>query len=356
MTTRSTIIAFIATALCACNINPSAQRADDGTPATAEDSLTIALRAIDQHIVSDPGNAALYEERARLYVNKDSTKRALIDAERAVAIDSNNVDYRLLLGDLYYTSVKLDKAMAQYQRINAIDPKNVSALLKLAEIQLVQRQYEESMKLVNDALRIDPNAAHGYYLKGWIHKETHDTTIAISSFQTAVEQDPQDYKSYMELGTLCAAKHDPLAEQFYNTALELRPRSVEAWYDKAIYSQEHGKDSTALDCYRHIMAIDTMNALAWYNSGFVRMEHLNDPGGAKQDFSHAIGLQPNYADAWYNRGVAMEKTDQLDSAAANYQVCLSITPTHSLAAESLDRLAKRGVHIRMFDKKKPGNK
>ena len=353
MDLRTSIFAFAALTLCACHFGNAA---GDGTISTSravpEDSLTIALRAIDQRIVADPGNARLYAERARLYINKDSTKRAITDAERAVTLDSGNVNNRLMLGDLYYISVRLDNAMAQYNAVIAIDPRNVPAMLKLAEIQLVQRQYELSMKLVNDALRINPNAAHGYYIKGWIHMETHDTTVAISSFHTAVEQDPQDYKAYMMLGKLSAARHDPLAEQFYNTAIELHPRSVEAWYDKAIYCQDHGKDSIALECYKHIMEIDTMNALAWYNSGFVRMEHLNDFAHAKSDFSHAIALQPNYTDAWYNRGVAMEKSNELDSAAANYQVCLSIAPGHSLAAESLDRLAKRGVHIRMFDKKK----
>ena len=53
--------------------------------------------------------------------------------------------------------------------------------------------------------------------------------IQMSGLKENSFADPQDYKAYMELGKLSAARHDPLAEQFYNTALELRPRSVEAW-------------------------------------------------------------------------------------------------------------------------------
>jgi tetratricopeptide (TPR) repeat protein len=254
-------------------------------------------------------------------------------------------------GDLFYKMVKVDAAQRCFAKAASLDPKNTQALLKLAEIQMVLRNYKAAMAGVNEALRIDANAAHGYFLKGWIHMETRDTALAISSFRTAIEQDPQDYRTYIILGKLSAAKHDPLAEQYYNTAIELRPNSVEAYYNRGLYHQEHGKDSAAIAGYERIMELDSMNALAWYNRGWVRLEHLNDLNGAKRDFSHVIRLQPNLADAWYNRGVAMERTDQLDSAAANYQVCLSIVPEHALAIEGLGRLAAQGVPIRMKPKK-----
>ena len=58
-------------------------------------------------------------------------------------------------------------------------------------------------------------------------------------------------------------------------------------------------------------------------------------------------MEPNYHQAWYNRGVAMERTAQLDSAAANYQVALAIEPGFTEAALALDRLSAQGVRIKM---------
>jgi len=86
----------------------------------------------------------------------------------------------------------------------------------------------------------------------------------------------------------------------------------------------------------------------------VLLELRNDAAGAKAEFSRAIDLEANYADAWYNRGVAMERTQQLDSAAANYQVCLRIRPDHTLAATGLDRLARQGVRIKVPKNAKGG--
>lgn len=320
-------------------------------PMSASDPFTASMDSINARIVKDPGRAILYDQRAELFLSVDSLGAAQRDMERALRLDSNNVDRRLRLGDLYYRTTQVAKAQAQFETAAKLDPSNTSALLKQAEIQLVLRNYAESMTMVNEALRQDQHAAHGYFLKGWIHMETGDTALALSSFRTAVEQNTEDYPAYIMLGKISAAKHDPLAEQYYATAISLRPRSVEAWYNKGMYHQENGQDSLALGCYEHIMDVDPKNALAWYNSGFIRMEHLHDLAGAKHDFSKAIELEPGYADAWYNRGLAEERSNELDSAAANYQIVISMRPNYAPAAAALDRLQDQGVRIKIREKK-----
>ncbi len=321
--------------------------------ASSLDSFSVAFAAIEQRIIAEPGNAAHYAERAELNVMRDSLSRAIKDMERAVQLDSVDVDHRIRLGDLYYSAVRLGNARDQFNRAMEMVPTDTRPKLRLAEVQMVLREYAEGMALVNEALRLEPAAARGYYLKGYIHMETKDTNRAISSFRTAVEQDPQDYTSYIMLGQLSAARRDPLAEQYYSTALELRTNSVEAWYGKGIWAQNNGRDSLALACYERIKEIDPQNALAWHNSGWVKMEHLGDLPGAKADFSRALELNTGYTDAWYNRGVAMERSEQLDSAAANYQICLGIDPAHTLAANSVDRLARKGVRIKTRASKGP---
>lgn len=334
---------------CACGGTNSPAPAGPG----AADPFLASLDSLNALIVAAPNKAALYEQRARLYLSVDSLMAAQRDLERAVDLDSTRVQYHLALGDLYYRTVQVERANDAFIRAARVDPSNMSALLKQAEIQLVLRNYQRSMTMVNDALRKDPHAAHGYFLKGWIHMETGDSALALSSFRTAVEQNPQDYSAYIMLGKISAARHDPLAEQYYATAIALKPRSVEAWYNKGMYHQDAGQDSLALECYKQIMELDPRNALAWYNSGYIRMEHMKDLVGARHDFSEAIRLEPGYADAWYNRGLVMERIQELDSAAANYQIALSLRPDHVLATEALNRLEAKGVRIKIRERQGP---
>ena len=75
-------------------------------------------------------------------------------------------------------------------------------------------------------------------MKGMNYKEIKDTAKAISSMQTAVEQDQTYYSAYIQLGILCAAQKNPLAVQYYKNAMRIQPNSTEAWYDLGKYYQD----------------------------------------------------------------------------------------------------------------------
>ena len=192
-------VLFLFALLLACNEPPAATVPPSTSPV---DSVALAMRSVEQRMVSDPGDAALYVERAKLYMRIDSLRLAVKDMQRAVALDSNDAEKRILLGNLYYTTVQVDKATTQFDRALVLQPENTEALLRLAEIKLVLRDHKGSIDLVNKALRKDPNLAKGYYLKGWVYMELGDTATAISSYRTATEQDPQDYQSFLQLGLL----------------------------------------------------------------------------------------------------------------------------------------------------------
>jgi len=341
--------------LLGCDLRHTPPDAEAIATPTPVDSTALRLAELDRRIVDRPSDAGLYADRARLYQLMDSSRRAIRDWERALELDSSNAGFHKELGSLYYTTTLIDRAREQFQQATALAPEDPEAKLRLAEIELVRRDHLVAMKLVNEALRIDPNLAHGYYLKGWIHKELGDTALAISSLRTSIEQDPRYYEAFVQLGILHAAKRDHLAREYYKSALALKPKNVEAWYNLGMYYQESGQDSLALDTYARMAELDSMNPLAPYNIGFIRMEYLGATRAAVKDFTKALDLNTNYYQAWYNRGVALERLGALDSAAADYQVALAIQPDFDLAAEGLQRLASKGAYVKLLHerKKKP---
>jgi tetratricopeptide (TPR) repeat protein len=309
------------------------------------DTSANPLLALEQRILSDPDNAALFAERAQYYLSIDSMQQAENDLRRAMAIDPRAPEWPLRLADIHYARVRLAEAEELLQLAADLDTSRVEALLKLSELKLVQRAYKEAMLLANRALRKEVTNAQGYFLKGWIHKEAGDTGLAISSFRTAVEQDPDFYDAYISLGLLHAAKHDPLALQYYNTAIELRPNSVEALYNKGIYCQEHGSDSLALACYDRIKEVAPTNAMAYYNAGYVHLTARGDTRRARAEFSRSIALLPTNANTFYNRGLAFEQEGLLDSALTDYLRALRLDPKADLPAQGLSRLQQRGVKV-----------
>ncbi|MBK6752043.1 MAG: tetratricopeptide repeat protein [Flavobacteriales bacterium] len=344
--------AFFSLFLVGCDPRPVSPELSGPVIPGPADSTALRLAELDRRIVDRPDDADLYAERARFFQSLDSSRRSIRDWERALELDSSNAGFHLELGSLYYTSTLIDRARAQFERAIALAPDDPEAKLRLAEIELVERHHPVAMNLVNQALRIDPNLAHGYYLKGWIHKEMGDTALAVSSLRTAIEQEPTYYEAFVQLGILHAAKRDHLAKEYYTSALALKPRNVEAWYNLGMYYQESGQDSLALETYARMVEIDSLNPLAPFNSGFIRMEYLGDTRAAVKDFTKALDLNTNYYQAWYNRGVALERLGSLDSAAADYQVVLAIRPDFDLAAEGLQRLASKGAYVKLLEDRK----
>lgn len=326
--------------LCACSSDPVQEQV-----LVPKDAFAAALAQVEERILAEPRSASHFADRARLFEQVDSARLAEADWKRAIALDSTNAEWRIGLGDLYYRKIKIASAEQQFSKAISLDPTGTEARLKLSEMKLLQHQYTEAMTLANEALRIDPRQPRGYFLKGWIHAEAGDTALAISSYQTAVEQDPEFYEAYMSLGLLLASMHDPLAMQYYTSALEIQPRSVEALYDMAMFAQEHGNDSLALRCYDRIKEIEPDYPRAWYNTGFVLLEHHRDIDGARTQFNKAIELLPDYTEAYYSRGLTYELEGRLDSALKDYKQALLLAPNFTLPAEGLGRLESKGVRV-----------
>lgn len=303
------------------------------------------MARLDSAILASPDRAALFAARAELNQNRDSIRAAINDWKRAIMLDSTNMAWRVALGDLYYSKLDLDQAEVEFTRARSLAPDSTEPRLKLAELRLMRGQFVDAMAEVNDALRIDDQNARGYFLKGWIHRMAGDTALAISSYRTATERDPQFYDAYLALAHLLEDHGDPLAWSYFNTAVDLQPNSVEARYARGMYAQEHDQDSLALADYAHIKSIDPNNPTAWYNTGFILLEHQDRFADARKEFAGAITRMPTYAQAYFNRGLTYELEGKLDSALTDYRKALAIQPGLDEAALGLDRLQSKGVRV-----------
>ncbi|MFN3875716.1 MAG: tetratricopeptide repeat protein [Flavobacteriales bacterium] len=304
-----------------------------------------SLAWIEQQIVANPGSAEAFARRARYFERIDSAALAEADWKRAIVLDSSSAQWRVALGDLYFRKIRLADAEKRFQEAIALDPEAIEPRSKLGEVYLMQNRFKEAMAVANDALRIDPLDGSIYNLKGWIHRLAGDTDLAISSYQTAVERDPALYDAYVSLGLLHAARHNDLAIAYYDNAIALQPSSVEALYNKAMFCQEHGRDSVALAIYARLKEIDPDYPVPYYNTGYILLEHLGRRGEARRAFSEAIERLPTYVQAYYSRGVTYELDGALDSALADYRMAIRLDPQHTDAALGLNRLADKGILV-----------
>jgi tetratricopeptide (TPR) repeat protein len=296
------------------------------------------IEQLSDQIIENPNNGNLYVKRAMAYTERNLMELAVKDAERALSIDSTASYFHQVLGEVNFLKGDLRPARLSLERATELDETNTDAFLKLAEVYFLLRRYDEAIVAVNDALRQNAQLAQGYFIKGYVYKETGDTATAKSSFQTAIEVEPELYEAYMELGSLYAFEGDPLALEYFNTALELRPKSAEAFYHKGMFLQAGNRIDRARNTYFEMLQADPKNVLAYYNLGYLYLTEYLAFDTAVAYFDSAIVARPDYVEAIYNRGLAYEEMELYGEAENSYREALSINPQYDLAARGLSRI------------------
>lgn len=332
-------------ALFACDNTTPSQTASTDDTQTVVDTISpaAALDTLNARILESPNDPEVYKARAEYHWVQQDMVAALNDLDLGLKADSTRADLHFAKGEIYYTSTQFDLAMESYQNCLDQEPENVDCLLRVAEMNVHLKQYVKAIQNLNDALKQDDQLPLAYYIKGRVYKETGDTNLAASSYQTAIEVDPEYYDAYIEVGLLYAAAGSDLAMEYYNTALELRPNSVEAKYNMAYFLQSTGfRDSTryreSLQLYDDILNLDPSNAAAAFNQGFINLEYLQDYNSAKERFTHAIDLYPQYFQAFYNRGLCWESLGNNEEALKDYNRALSLKPDFTAAAKAKGRV------------------
>ena len=299
------------------------------------------LELINARISGDPKNPALYVKRADLWLNKGKSKLAYDDIIVAVQLDSMNYEYQFKLSEISFLVGKSRQTKQALEKCLQLKPDDANARLKLAELYIYVKEYKKSLALLKEVTDADKLNAKAYFLKGLSFKLAGDTASAISSYQRSVELDQTYYHSYMQLGILFGAKHNPVALDYYNNALNLNPQSTEALYAKSLFYQDHGDIKSAVAGYKMLLQVDTANYFGYYNLGYIAFNVEKDYRKATVLFTKALKFNPAYAEAFYMRGLSFEQLGEFAKSIRDYTEAIKIAPGYDLAVAGLNRVEKK---------------
>jgi len=265
------------------------------------------LELLNARISGNPRNPALYAKRAELWLNKGKSQLAFDDIAAAVRLDSLNYDYQYRYSEISFLVGKSRQTKRALEKCLELKPGDANSRLKLAELYIYVKEYKKALALLKEVTDADKLNAKAYFLKGLSFKLAGDTNLAISNYQRTVELDQEYYHAYMQLGILFGAKHNPVALDYYNNALNLNPQSTEALYAKSLFYQDHGDIKSAVAGYNMLLQVDTANYFTYYNLGYISFNVEKDYRKATVMFSKALKFNPAYAEAYYMRGLSFEQ-------------------------------------------------
>lgn len=329
----ASMVLWVACAPEKSNSKESGNGSEHSVEASDEESLNRA-------IVDNPNDPNPYHQRALWKLSLGQPQGAFDDWGLALKADSTFAWAWEGRSDMLYRMQKFEECMNELNQCIRWAPTSSICLLKRAEILIHLDQFEKAFTDLNAALRSNDQLHEAYWMKGKIYAETGEMDKAQSSFQTAVEVNPEFFDGFVTLGVFMAQQQNPMAVEYYQSAMELRPYAIEPIYNLAMYLQETGRFDESLALYNRILELDPSNATASFNIGFIHLEYFSQYEEAVIWFSNAIEHLPYYHQAFYNRGLAQESLGLTDLAIADYSQALKFKPDYTSAALAKDRALK----------------
>lgn len=334
---------------------------DDGTSENNSDEQAIvsdttavedaSLEEINQQIIDNPGSSNGFYKRSKYYSQEGDFTNALDDIDRALKIDPN-VDFLLYERAKILMSVdRISDAILYSIKALESNPENFDAHLLLGKLHFIAGDNEQAVKHLDEALKQDKFNYEPYFVKGMIFESTgsvNDTIAAATSYQTAIEQNPDHFDSYFKLAALYFERKPDLAIQYLNQAIEVNPYSLEALRSLSSLYVDLGDYEGSLGIINKMISTDPGYSESYFLKGRTYVMML--PSDANQNtidttynqaiafLDKAIELYPKYDMAFYLKGLCYEEMGEKNKAREMYVSALDINPQHQKATQALREL------------------
>lgn len=301
--------------------------------------------SLEEQLAAAPDSVPLIVERGRKMFDAYAYEEAMADAAHAFRLDSNRFEVRHLYADALNNRAGRSvndvlKAQYHYAKLLKENPEELSVLVGLAATYSYQQDFDNSFKYINEALRIDARYRDAYILKGSNYGAMGKRDLMKSSYETAVQQDPEFYEAYVRLGALYMEENDKICIEYFTTAYQLQPEDLEALYSIAYAKQHYGQVDEARTLYRK-MATDTVDfyvSQALFQLGHIQQFIDEDLDSAIYFYKSATYTEPRYVEAYHNIGMCYDLKGDKTQALKHFGKALTYNPEFELSRVYADSI------------------
>lgn len=260
---------------------------DLGKKALTEGQPKVAVKWFNWAIDADSTKSLNYVWRARAFRELGNTDEATSDIRDALRCDSTNGDAYFILSLLSFDKGEMNEAVINntkairhntYYRDDAY--RNRGQLrARMGQIDLAILDFDTLVALESF------NMPNDLFERGNFKMQVNDTKGAISDFKQVYSFNPNNVQLAWDIGRLSYSIED------FNTAVEYYTKAIERITDK--------------DPQLYLIRGEAYEQLKGYENAIA-------------DYSLAIGLNPNIADAYYSRGQAKARAGRMKDACPDW--------------------------------------
>lgn len=309
---------------------------DDFEKRKDADRLAFLTDCIRKRI--DP--AGSYYKRAQLYLEKGDFKAALSDATDAIEAKDNVGEYYLLRGIINRELNQLSDALLDAERAEALQQKSPKLYVLMADILQENKKYAESRRYINGILALAPHDASVYYVQGMLQAKTGDTTGGLASMEKAITLNPAYLRAYPKAAALYRQRGDfTNSSRILQNGLQHFPANKELILGMGKLYAEQALPDSALPFYERAVKLseDDLELRAEMADLYVRARNYSS---ALTVYEAIQRRKPEYTAINYLIGFCQEKMWRLNTAKSYYEQELEINPGYVPARNGIWRISQ----------------
>ncbi len=301
------------------NLNLGLQLAKTGS-SEAEQFLRAATQLKPTaHI--DEGQYRAWLSLAQI-VAKSNPDEALADYRRAASLQPQQAEPHLSAGILLETQNRFADAEQEYKQALVLDPNSSDAVTGLANIYMRGQKFTEAEEYLRKALALHPESAPLHIQLARVLAAEGKNDAAMPEMEAGIKLAPGDETALRELANLYAtAGKIDLAEAIHHKLLIAHPSDAELHRELGQDLLRQMKFPEAKQQFSTALQLNPNFPEAYFDLAFAASK-LNDYALVIKALDARLKFQPENAITYFLRGSAYDHLRDFKNAAANYRLFL----------------------------------
>ncbi len=298
-----------------------------------------ALPLFDLTVSDRPNNAMAHYFKALCLLGKGEEKPAQSSLLKAVELNSQLLDARLILAEFYLQERNIDLARQQIDTAFELDSNNIKVLMLKGNLKILEKNSNEAEALFMQVTKTFPDYAPGYVKLGLLYGLTGEHEKALENLEKAINMDPKQMDAlalainiYSKSGKfdeaiqLCAKQKERISEN--------QPLLAQIEYMEGKISLARKDTKAARLHFEKAIATDS-NILAAYVALAKLYIRENKIQEALSQYESLLEKEPKSLTGNMGLGTIYDQQGDIEKAEACYRKALEIKSDFAPAANNL---------------------
>ena len=184
----------------------------------------------------------------------------------------------------------------------------------------------ETLSELDTLILVHPKNAFLHNLRGSCYAKIDRKEQAISSFRTAISNEPIYEEAYNNLAIILAQNNqEHEAIKYFERALKINPSSAETYKNLGITMTRIGQFQDAINTYVKALTIDPNCPEIHFQIG-INLDSIGNSEEALGYFKRVIEIQPNHVGSLILLGNKLKESGKLEEAIKTYKKAVQIQP------------------------------